>query len=64
MKLWRIRIRVKGQYTDIPHHYTYCGTATNAEIACRQVRRAAKKDNFVCVEIEAVECIGDKEFGR
>ena len=63
MKIWKIGIVAR--YCDaLPRYYTYTGTATTVEVAIRQVKRATKKEGFSKVEVQTVEYLGKKEFGR
>ncbi len=70
MKLWKVEISTAGNSygllstTKQRDCYAYTGTATTAEIATRQARRAAKKDGLSQIVIEKVECLGDKDFGK
>ncbi len=64
MKLWKIAITASPYYQSPPRGYAYTGVATTAEIAIRQMKRRAKKDNLSQIEVETVECLGKKEFGR
>ncbi len=63
MKIWRIGIVAR--YCGFsPRGHTYTGTATNAEIALRQMKRRAKKDGLSHVVVNIIDCLGEKEFGR
>ena len=64
MKVWKILIRAAEKPCDRLFCFSYVGTATTAEIALRQVYRRAKKDGLWKIELESVEYIGLKEFGR
>ncbi len=64
MKLWKITITASPYYEAPPRHYAYTGTATTVEVAIRQVKRATKKEGFSKVEVQTVEYLGEKEFGR
>ncbi len=65
MKLWKVEIRAYPEFNmGQKSYYTYTGTATTAEIAARQARRAAKKDGLSQIVIEKVEWLGDKDFGK
>ena len=64
MKLWKIEITASYFYQSPPRHYTYTGTATTIEVAVRQAKRKAKKDDLTQVEVQAVEYLGEKEFGK
>ncbi len=64
MKIWKIHIIAAEKPFDRLHAYSYTGTATTVEIAIRQMKRRAKKDKLWKIEIQSVEYIGPKEFGR
>ena len=68
MKLWKIEITARPAFSYYQSHlrgtYTYTGTATTIEIAIRQAERKAKKDGLTKVQIQTVEFVGEREFGR
>ena len=64
MKIWKIQIIAAKQPFDRLDQYCYTGTATTTEVAIRQMKRRAKKDKLWKIEIQSVEYIGPKEFGR
>ncbi len=64
MKLWKIAITASPYYQSPPRGYAYTGVATTAEIAIRQMKRVAKEDSLTDVKVQAVEFLGEKEFGR
>lgn len=65
MKLWKVEIRAYPKFNmGHKNYYVYAGTATTAEIAIRQAKRAAKKDGLSQIVVEKTEYLGEKEFGK
>ncbi len=46
------------------HHYSFHGTASSLEIAIRQAKRAAKRQELFNIKLVSATRIGDRDFGR
>ena len=65
MKIWKIEIKaMPNMFLESKIWYEFLGTATTAEVAVRQAKRAAKKQGLSQLEIHNVVLLGLKEFGR